>query len=288
MKKTLIILCFLASFAIFGQTAQTTFGKNRVQYKQLDWKIISTKNFNIYYYVGGNNLAFNTARHLEEKFNDITHTVGYLPYDKINVLVYTCHADFQQSNISLENVYSAGGQTNMVQSKIEVAFDGNQVEYFAQIDKKLAELFINIIMYGGSFKDKVQSSYLIDFPEWFTAGCAEYLGLGETEKMYNAVDDFIRSKKKNPDRLTGEYATLIGQSIFHFIRQKYGEYTIANILALSKAVRNEETGIRGSLGISYQSFLAEWKAFYIEKISKTTFDKTEIIKKSSNYATITS
>jgi hypothetical protein len=287
LKKLLTILLFTILYFGYSQTAQTNFGKNRVQFKQLDWKVITTKNFNVYYYIGGNNLAFNAARHLETNFNNITHAVGYLPYDKINVLIYNCDADYQQSNISLENTVAAGGQTNLVSSKIEVAFQGTQTEFFNQLDKKMAQLFIDIIIYGGSLKDNFQSSYLIDFPNWFLGGCSQYIGYGDTEEMYNAVQDFLSSKKKNPDRLTGTHATLIGQSIFHFIEKKYGKYAIANVLALTKATRNEETGIRGSVGLNYETFLAEWRNYYTELFSKNKIKKEEIYEKSKNSSIIT-
>lgn len=287
MRRLLSIFFLLFAVSVFSQNAQSDFGKNRVQYKQFDWKIISTKNFNIYYYIGGNSLAHNTARHLEENFNDLTHTIGYLPYNKINVLVYTCDADLQQSNIGLASVVSAGGETNLIKSRIELSFKGNQIDYYNELDKKLSSLFINIIMYGGSFRDNVQSSYTIDFPAWFINGCSEYIGYGDNEKMYNAVQDFIYSKKKNPDRLTGEYATLIGQSIFFFAQKKYGGYAIANILALSKATHNEETGIRGSLGINYNTFISEWKAYYKELLSKSEIDRKEVIKKTTSTSAIT-
>ncbi len=284
-----ILSFLLLLFVLFSnaQTAQTTFGKNRVQYAQKKWKYISTKNFNVYYYIGGNSLAYNTARHLEEQYNQITQTIGYLPYNKINVLVYTSDADFQQSNISLENNFSAGGETKLIKSKIEVSYKGSQMLYFREVDKKLSELFINIIMYGGSFKNSLQSTYLIDFPAWFLNGCSNFLGYGASEKMNNAVQDFIHSKKKNPDRLTGEYATLIGQSIFNYIHEKYGDYAIANILALTKSTRNEETGIRGSLGIEYQIFIKEWKQYYQEKFNKTKIEKRTILHNSNSAAAIT-
>lgn len=270
-----------------AQTAQTTFGKNRVQHKQFDWKYISTKHFNVYYYIGGNDLAHNTARHLETSFEKITHAIGYLPFERINILVYNSDSDLQQSNISLTNSFSAGGETEFIKSQIEISYKGSQTEYFKDLDKNLAKLFIDIIIYGGNFRDKLQSTYLIDFPAWFLSGAAEYMGHGTNEEMYNAVQNFIDRKEKNPDRLTGRNATLIGQSIYHYINETYGEYAIANILALTKASRNEETGIRNSLGVPYQHFIKDWLMFYSEILTVNPDQEKTKIKATSRSGAVT-
>ena len=270
-----------------AQTAQTTFGKNRVQHRQFDWKFVTTKHFNIYYYNGGNKLAHNTARHLETNFEKITHVVGYLPYDRINILVYNADSDLQQSNISLQNNISSGGETKLIKSKIEISFKGNQSKYYQELNKKLSELFINTIMFGGNLRDKIQSTYLIDFPAWFISGASEYIGYGTNEEMYNAVRYYLSKKRRTPDRLNGEFATLIGQSIYHYIEETYGQYTIANILSLTKATRNEETGIENNLGVPYQQFIDDWADFYTKKLKIDEKIKLEKIKKTFQSTAIT-
>lgn len=259
-----------------------------MQHKEFKWKSISTQHFNIFYYQDGNTLAHNTARHLETIHTDVTQKVGYLPYNKINILVYNSDSDLQQSNISLENNYSAGGETNLVKSRIEVAFNGNQLEYYQDLQTKFAGLLINIIMYGGNFRDMVESSYLIEFPEWFLSGCAEYIGHGNNEEMYNAVHDFAFKRNKNPDKLTGRQATLIGQSIFHYITEKHGQYAIANILSLTKSTRNEEQGIQASTSENYDYFMDGWLSFYKESyLFEQGKDTTQRLKKTSRQARIT-
>lgn len=282
---------FISGFVhLSAQQAQDVFGKNRVQHEQLKWKYISTTHFNIHYTVGkgGNILAHNTARHLETIYDDITNATGYLPYNRINVLVYSNHADLQQSNISLGSNYSAGGETNLVKSKIEVAFKGNQIAYFKELETELAKLFINVIMFGGNFRDAVQSSYLIEFPEWFLSGCAHYLGTGESEEMYDAVNDFLSKKRRNIDRLSGKQAKLVGASIFNFVNKKYGSYAIANIIALAKSTRSEEVGIRAGLGVSYHNFLEEWTLFYkdLQEINEEEIEHLKL-KKTSHHSRIT-
>src|SRR5690606_40125001 len=58
------LLLMAAFFALAGSPAgaqqtvmvqpyQNSFGKNRIQYKDLDWQYYQSPNFNIYYYQGG-------------------------------------------------------------------------------------------------------------------------------------------------------------------------------------------------------------------------------------------
>ena len=276
MSRFIFFILILPLSLGFGQRSQDTFGKSRVQFQKFNWKSISTTNFNIYYYQEGNQLAYNTARHLEESFDRITSTVGLTPStrtNKINVLVYISESDLLQSNIGLSNGISAGGQTNLIKSKIQVAFKGDQKEFFKDVDSRFAELLMNIILYGGNFRDMVQSSHLISFPEWFVKGCSEFIGHGENESMFEAIEAFFEKRNTNPDKLSGEEAKLIGQSIFSYIHKQYGSYTIANMITLSKTSRNEEDGIVSSLGISYNTFLNSWKSHYKEQIDLSKSEK---------------
>jgi len=56
----------LASYFSLAQVNTVEFGKNRVQYKKFKWKYYQTKNFNIYYYQNGEELAKYIAQSAEK------------------------------------------------------------------------------------------------------------------------------------------------------------------------------------------------------------------------------
>ena len=280
LVRHIFILFFLTVNAlVFSQRSQQEFGKNRVQYKKFEWKMITTKHFTIYYYGGGNSLAHNTARYAETDYEEITNTIGYLPPAKTTIILYNSISDHQQSNIGLENKNYAGGETNLIKSKIEIAFNGSQVDLQKQIRFKTTRLLVNLMMFGGNFKDMVQNSYLLNLPDWFVNGISGYIAEGWSTGMEDALRENIIEKNSNPGKMTGESATLVGQSIWHFVEQKYGASSISSILNLTRIVRNEEISISNSLGMSYTSFISEWKEFYIENMAEEIESQSEPDKK---------
>ncbi len=262
----LFLLLSLNGVVGFAQQSQKTFGKNRVQHHDFEWKFISTKNFYVYYYLGGTELAHNTARYAEEDFGRITDLLGYVPYAKTTIILYNSKSDMQQSNIGLQNKNYVGGETDLLKSKIEIAFEGSQVELQRQVSYKISEMLVNLMMYGGSLKDMVQNSYLMHVPDWFTKGAASYIAYGWEPEMNDYVKDLVLKQGKEPSRLVGEEAIIVGQSMWNFIADRYGPENVSNILNLCRIVRNAQMSVSSSLGVPYDQFLEEWKVYYREKL----------------------
>lgn len=264
--KLTLLLFFLCTFVlrVEAQQAQDRFGKNRIQYKDFNWKYISTFNFDIYYYEGGKDLATAAGNYAEADFHKIVEKTGFTPYSKIKILIYNTGTELQQSNIGLEDgTLLIGGQTHFVKSKMEVAFKGSQSQFRKDISFGVAQMIINLMLYGGSLKDIVQSSYLLALPEWYVNGAAAFIAEGWSVSMDNAVRDLVsRRDFKKLSLLSGDEALIAGQSIWNYIQEKYGKGNLANILNLTRIVRNEEASIESSLGIPYYLFIKEWKAYY--------------------------
>jgi len=263
-----IVNCQLST--VHAQASQELFGKNRVQYKYFDFSRISTRNFEIYYYKGGYQLAQLAAQYAETDFHRITDLTGFMPYSKMKLIIYNSISDLQQSNIGLDmQRYQVGGKTTIVKSKAEIAFPGTQVGFKLEISYGIAKILLNEMMYGGNFKDMMQSSYLLSLPEWYFWGCAEYISKGWSIEMDDFIRDVISPDKtgrdfikssypRNPldkvgikgsySALNGKDAVIVGQSIWNFIAERYGKENISYILNLTRITRNEQQSIEGTLG----------------------------------------
>lgn len=266
MKKPLIyLLLMLVGIApLHAQFAQSEFGKNRIQYRQFDWRFIATPNFDIYYYDGGYELAVLAAKFAEEDLGRVTELVGFAPFSKIKLYIYQSITDLQQSNIGIaQQGLEVGGQTTLIRSDVEVAFTGTKQDLKKELARGVADMLIFEAMYGGNLKELLQSSYLLNLPEWFMAGAAKYIAEGWSIDM----DDYMRQAVggkglRKPEKYMDEEASLVGQSIWNFVAEKYGSATIGNIFNLTRIVRNEENSIQNTLGISYNQFIQDWQEFY--------------------------
>jgi len=262
---TMLMSFFGLSLACAAQTSLETFGKNRVQYKNFDWKRINTPNFEIYFYQEGSELAYFAARYAETDYDRIADLLGYTPYSKTKVFIYNSITDLQQSNVGLhnENAVLIGGQTNFIKSQVEIPYTGSAVDFKRELSVGIARVMLIEMMFGGSLKDMVQSAYLLTLPEWFISGAAAYVAEGWSPEMDNYIRDAVTHKNmRRPSVLSGQDATLVGHSIWNFIAERYGRANISNILNLTRIIRNEESSIGSTLGIPYSRFLGEWRSFY--------------------------
>jgi flagellar basal body-associated protein FliL len=99
----LLVIVMVAPVALGQKLGGTTYGKNRIQYKDFDWFYYSTDNFDVYYYAGGKENAKIAIEYLESEFDRITDLVGYSPYAKTKIFLYNSINDLQQSNIGIDD-----------------------------------------------------------------------------------------------------------------------------------------------------------------------------------------
>ncbi|NLR91051.1 LpqB family beta-propeller domain-containing protein [Flammeovirga agarivorans] len=288
-----LLLSILFFFTFIEAQAQhffhlDKFGKNRVQYEVFDWSYIETEHFELYYYGYGITIAKMAGEIAEREYQSITETIGYAPFYKTKVLVYNSVQDLRQSNIGLfQQGYKITGQTSFIRSEVEVAFSGSKHLYEEDVKRAISDALIFEMMYGGSLKDMIKSSYLMNLPNWFVVGASDYIARGWSREMDDKVRDFFsRHPKKFPNirYIEGENAKIVGQSIWNYLVEKYGRSNMASILNLTRIVRDEKVAIQNTLGISYEEFIQGWKDFYLNEqetlnASYKEIDRKEAIKK---------
>lgn len=260
------LLCFFGSYS---QNAQDGFGKNRIQYQDFQWSVISTDNFDIYYYPQSKNIAVLAANYAENEFERIADFLSYAPYGRIKLVVYATHSDLLQSNIGLttQTVF-IGGYTVFLKNKIEVAFNGMQTDLQKEISRGITQLILNEMMYGSGVREVIQSTYFLSLPEWFLSGLVEYCSSGWSVQADDKIRDMFLTKKfKKPNRFTGEDATIIGLSIWNYLLEQYGSASVQNVLMETKSLRNAEKGIAQVVNKPYKEFLKDWKSFYISHLA---------------------
>jgi hypothetical protein len=92
--------------------SQWSFGQNKVEAKDIKWKVLDTEHFKIYHYQGGETLADFASLVLEEAFNEFK---DYFPGaiksgEKIPVLIYVSYKDFSANQrITIHSAGRCGG-----------------------------------------------------------------------------------------------------------------------------------------------------------------------------------
>jgi len=270
----LFILVVLPTIFVFAQQTREVFGKNRLQYVDFDWKYYSSVNFDVYYYGKGGKSARKATEYLEEEFERITDIVGYSPYFKAKIFIYNSTSEMQQSNVGVNSEsHRLGGQTDFVNTYVEIANPGTMIGLKQELVMGLSELILNDMLFGGSLTDMWQNTYLMSLPDWFVNGAIAYLAKGWDVEMDDRVRDLMSSDAVNKlNKLGYKEAVFAGQSMWNFLVQRYGKNNVNQILNLVRMTRSEEKSIAFTLGVPFKQVMFEWQEYYTNmanQVSKT-------------------
>ena len=134
------ILIFISSIRFasgqFYNGYSMQFGKNRVQYDDRFWSFIKYKNYDIYFYLGGIDLAAYTGRVADKDLEEIEKLFDYKLDGRIQFIIYNKLSDAKQTNIALETddqSNNTGGVTKIVGNKVFLYFTGDHDKLHQQI-----------------------------------------------------------------------------------------------------------------------------------------------------------
>src|SRR5690554_4029924 len=260
----ILLLIGSSLHAQFYQGSQNEFGKNRVQYREFLWQQYRFKEYDTYFYEGGQQLATFTSKVAEKNILELEDVFGYHISDKIQFIVYNTHSDFKQSNIGIsgDEQYNIGGATRIVGSKIFIYFEGDYVAFENQIRDGIARVLITSILYGGNWREVIKNSTLLNLPDWYVEGLIMYASknLGrDTESIIR--DGVMTGKYQKFNRLEGREAHIAGYALWDYVADVYGENIIPNILYMSRVSRNVESGFLFVLGKSLETITKEFIAY---------------------------
>ena len=258
-----------------GSRAQDTqFGKNKVQYTEFEWFYIQSAHFDVYFSQGGEYIADFTADMAESAYTSISKSFRYQITNRIPIVVYNSHNDFQQTNVVNEYLEEGiGGVTELFKNRVVLPFEGDYKKFRHVIHHELVHAVINDMFYGGSIQSIITNNITLQLPLWFNEGLAEYEALKwDTNSDMYLRDATVHEYLARIDQLNGYAAYRGGQSVWYYLATKYGEQKIAEILSRVKGARSVDQGFRSAIGLSIEELSERWqkeqKVMYWPDIAK--------------------
>ena len=161
-----------------GAAQEEEFGRNKVQYTRFHWSYIQTDHFDIYFSDGGQYLAEFAATAAESAYTSISKSFRYQLVNRVPIIVYNSHNDFQQTNVV--NSYleeGIGGVTELFKNRMVLPFEGDYKKFRHVIHHELVHAVINDMFYGGSIQSIIANNITLQLPIWFNEGLAEFEAL---------------------------------------------------------------------------------------------------------------
>lgn len=258
--KTLIFVILVFS----GNSVFTQFGQNKVQYKVFDWKYIQSQHFDIYFAQGGDYIAQFTAVAAESSLVSLENNIGYGIKNRIPILVYNSHNEFQQTNaIDVYLSEGIGGVTELFKNRIVVPFEGDYEKFRHVIHHELLHAYMNDLYYGGSLQNIISQNIALQFPGWFSEGMAEYQSIGGMDKANDMFmrDAVIYDYMPPLDYVDGYLAYRGGQSFFSWLAEEYGKEKIGDLMIQIKALGDVDEGFLDVYNKELEELSEKWHKY---------------------------
>ncbi|MCA9751349.1 MAG: PD40 domain-containing protein [Gemmatimonadetes bacterium] len=265
--RRLALPVMLATLAV-ASPALAQFGKNKVQYRNFHWYTIETDHFDIYYYEGEEESALHAARMAERGYARLSKILNHDIEDRVPVIVYASHTDFQQTNITPGLIgEGTGGITEYAKRRVFLPFTGSYGEFDHVLTHELVHAFQVDLMFnsGGEV-----NPFSFQPPLWFMEGMAEYLSIGgidantEMWLRWSALEGQL-IPLHYMDRVFDIRVYRIGQAIFDFVGQRYGDDKIGELLRKTVYYRSVDVAFEKTLGLDLRALNDEWEQYVRRK-----------------------
>ncbi len=259
----------IGSYFAVAQVNSVEFGKNRVQYKKFKWKYYQSKNFNVYYYQNGEELAKFIAQSAEKELAQIEAAAEYSLQRRANIILYNEYADMLQSNIGLDIDWQNSGGTKLVNNKMVVYFEADHQKLRYQVRSGIAQILTENRLFGDDFGEFAGNQALLDLPKWLTTGYISYLA----QNWSTELDDELKSEilSGNYSKFTKfafEKPKIAGHAFWFFIEEKYKKENVTYLLYLATVYKNLNKACLQVCKQKFKDVLAEFMEYQDDKYYK--------------------
>lgn len=258
MKKYLSLLLF---WCLPLSAAQ------KVNWEEIDWQLLKSEHFDIYFPKGYNHLAQKTLQYAEEANIHLSRRLGHRLSIVTPIFVYPSHGHFQSTNIIPFAIdEGTGGFTERIKRRVVVPYLGSNDDFRHVVVHELVHAFQYDILLGSTMGSTFSIASGSQPPLWFVEGMAEYFSLGWDHTADMQMRDAALTDSLPTLEMMTEYRVQNGfifykggQSIMQYIAETYGENKIGEMLRDLRDLRGIEDAVKTNLGVTFEDFDDGWR-----------------------------
>ena len=236
------------------------FGRNKVQYREFDFKVLNTEHFDIYFYPEEEEAARIASRLAERWYTRLSTLLGHELRGRQPLVLYASGPHFRQTNtIEGELGEGTGGVTEAAKRRIVLPFAGP----IEATDHVLGHELVHAFQYDMT-NTSTQSGSMsaLTLPLWFIEGMAEYLSIGPVDPHTTMWMREATRREKLPEikNLSDPqyFPYRYGQALWAFIGGKYGDRAVGDLLRAAIGRSGYDGAFKQILGVDAQELTALW------------------------------
>jgi Tol biopolymer transport system component len=259
------VLAAICCLSLTTSASAQYFGQNKVQYKHLEFQVLKTEHFDIYYSLGEREAVDIAARLAERWYSRLSRILVHRLIDRQPLVLYGSHQDFQQTNVISGDVgEGTGGFTEPRRRRIVLPLAGPLVDTDHVIGHELVHAFqFDMTSLSGASQNCAGCGGAARLPLWFIEGMAEYCSLGPIDPNTAMwLRDAARlDRLPTIDELDNPkyFPYRWGQAFWAYVGGRWGDSVIRSLF-IHAAESNVRAAIEQVLGRSSTQLSTEWHA----------------------------
>ncbi|HET8650108.1 MAG TPA: hypothetical protein VFL95_08710, partial [Gemmatimonadales bacterium] len=264
IRSLLARLIMAAAIGVAGLAAIPTpaaaqyFGRNKVQYRSFDFKVLKTQHFDIYYYPREEQAAHVAGRLAERWYSRLSRAFEHQLTGRQPLILYANQPDFQQTNaISGELGEGTGGVTEALKRRIVLPIGGA----LSELDHVIGHELVHAFQYDMTGVNRGGVPGAATLPLWFVEGMAEYFSLGPRDPNTAMwLRDATIHKLPNAGDLEDPrfFPYRYGEAFLAYLGGTYGDESVANLLRTASARRGIDMATLPIYHQSFDTLIAAW------------------------------
>lgn len=232
------------------------FGRNKVEYRDFDFRIFATEHFDVYYYPREERAARIAAQLAERWYTRFSTLLNHEFTTRQPLVLYGSQAEFAQTNVVSGLLPdSVGGVTDSSRRRVTMPFAPTMAETNRVLGHEIVHAF--------QFDIAKRHGHDTGQPLWFIEGMAEYLSRGslDTESslwLRDAVlSDDIPAKQGEAARDLSPY--LYGHAFWAYLGRRFGDDVVEKALKPARKQRRLKDRIRYATGEELDALYDAWR-----------------------------
>lgn len=200
-----------------------SFGKNKIVYDEFKWKIYNTAHFNIYFYELDEKKLEKVSSMAESAYDILALKFNYKIKERIPLIVYRTHSEFEQTNVLLGFIpEGVGAFAEPIKNRMVLPIDMPD----DRLQKLILHELTHIFQFDFFFQKQIAKTLTQPVPQWFIEGMASYMAKDENSTARMILRDYVfndRIPSITTKGIYGYMAYRFGHSVFDFIEKQWGE-----------------------------------------------------------------
>lgn len=231
MRSTNALICCLAVAVLAAApAAHGQFGKNKISYETFDWQSYPSPHFDVYYYPEMEPFLEDIVSYAESAYVKLSTDLDHELRFRVPLVVYKTKGEFQQTNITLQELPDAvGAFAEPIQYRMVLPIDLPPDKLYALIAHELAHIFEYSMFFDGYLGRTIRGRP----PTWLMEGLASYLAQDEDNLDRMAIRDAVVNNILPSVEQLNQVTFLTyryGHAIFDFIEQEHGKEGLRSFL----------------------------------------------------------